>query len=419
MDETLTPTPTTVSNELLINLLDNLIRCPITTCIYSNPVVASDRFIYDAHIIRRVIRETSRSPLTSKKLKPTVIAIPLIRNITLDLVKLFPTLKSECIVERLDYKDHMEQVSEHLAERNFQELLRYKGFILGNGLSYGSFVDIFFRTCADEDIQLYVIKNLADPATCIKRYLNYITFYCKSLSVFKYIKEDLNITLDNGPDPGGRHPIHYAAQNSPANIVQYFVESGVSIDTKDINGDIPLHHCSNNTNVNTVKYLIAKTEDINKLDSAGRHILFKLVNESKLSVKKELNEVILMLLQDRCIDVNIKNNEDMNLLHVLFQRNMIDIIRELIHKFPNLECETKQGWRPIHYACRYGTVDAIDLLISKNVKLNAQTKPLHDDGDPHQPIHLLEMNPNLDQSSRETFMDLIIAITTSYPPEKQ
>ena len=57
------------------------------------------------------------------------------------------------------------------------------------------------------------------------------------------------------------------------------------------------------------------------------------------------------------------------------------MIKHLIKQKVDLECEHKNGWRPLHFACRYSTAEVIKIMVEQNVNLESKTKtnarPIH------------------------------------------
>ena len=49
-----------------------------------------------------------------------------------------------------------------------------------------------------------------------------------------------------------------------------------------------------------------------------------------------------------------------------------DVITHIINNTPNLECEIDEKLRPIHYVCKYQSIDVIKLLVDKGVDLECQ-----------------------------------------------
>ncbi len=68
-------------------------------------------------------------------------------------------------------------------------------------------------------------------------------------------------------------------------------------------------------------------------------------------------------------------------IHYVCKYSTVDGIEILLNKNVDLECEDNNKWRPIHYVCRYHGLDAIKLLIDKNVDLECETinkwRPIH------------------------------------------
>ena len=77
-------------------------------------------------------------------------------------------------------------------------------------------------------------------------------------------------------------------------------------------------------------------------------------------------------------------------IHYMCQYQSIDVIKLLIDKGVDLECETHDKWRPIHLVCRYRSIDAIKLLVDNEVDLECETDAKS------KPIHLACTNQSID-----------------------
>ena len=75
-------------------------------------------------------------------------------------------------------------------------------------------------------------------------------------------------------------------------------------------------------------------------------------------------------------------------IHIACGNGHVDILKYLIDKKCNIECETSvvnnqrwllinnsefQGWRPIHFACDRGNADIIEYLIDKKCNIECET----------------------------------------------
>jgi ankyrin repeat protein len=91
------------------------------------------------------------------------------------------------------------------------------------------------------------------------------------------------------------------------------------------------------------------------------------------------NLQIVKILIDK--NVNIIGKTNKKLIHWICQYSIPEIIRYIIDKGVDLECQDNGGWRPIHFICRYSTPDMIKYIIDKGVDLACQTndgwRPIH------------------------------------------
>lgn len=69
-----------------------------------------------------------------------------------------------------------------------------------------------------------------------------------------------------------------------------------------------------------------------------------------------------------------KENNIMQPIHYLCRYSTPEMIKYIIDKGVNLECEVDGGIRPIHYLCRFSTPEMIKYIIDQGVNLECETK---------------------------------------------
>lgn len=389
----------TIKKDKLISILDNLIRCPITTCIMHTPTVASDGYIYEKSVIRRILIETTRSPMINKQLKNNIINIPLIDKITSEVLKIVPELKADYLIENVKFSENKEYIIELLYKKNFTELKNFKEFELETKDKYNNiFIVQLLNICKDEDVLFYIINNSVNFKGIASKYLSYFAFYCQSISIFRYLK-DIGVNF-NIVDTNNRNPLYYSIQRAPVDIIKFLVECGL-----DINNSNCLYNVINNPHIDTVMYVINNITDINTPDATGQYFIHKILSTN--SVKKYLPEIITILI-DKGVNINQPDVNNIRPIHLMFRYILIDVVKQLISTLTDFECETKDGWRPIHYASLYGSADLIDILLSKDVVLNTE---VNYNAKKCLPINLLEYNINLEWGIKEMYIDFFIAKT--------
>lgn len=135
---------------------------------------------------------------------------------------------------------------------------------------------------------------------------------------------------------------------------------------------------------------IIKKRKFNKLVKYKKFDLRELF-KNKLLVRllKNADDDIMEYVIDNIIDLEISNEHHKNwhLIHYVTRYCGPRIIKLLISKGVNMEAQTTFGWKPIHFMCRYNSVDndeSIDLIkyvINMGIDLECETndkwRPVH------------------------------------------
>ena len=90
---------------------------------------------------------------------------------------------------------------------------------------------------------------------------------------------------------------------------------------------------------------------------------------------------MLKLLVDKGVNLECENNDKWRPIHFVCRHGTFEMLKLLLDKGVNLECETNSKWRPIHFVCHYGTFEMLKLLVDKGVNLecvtNSKWRPIH------------------------------------------
>ena len=86
-------------------------------------------------------------------------------------------------------------------------------------------------------------------------------------------------------------------------------------------------------------------------------------------------------LISHAINIEQETSDNWRLIHFICKYRKLPIIKHIVEKGVNLECETKNGWRPIHFVCKTGDFEAIKYLLNCGVNIESETytylRPLH------------------------------------------
>lgn len=166
-------------------------------------------------------------------------------------------------------------------------------------------------------------------------------------------------------------PIHLAAYGRHENIVELFLNKGVSIDDTDANGLTPLHYAVRFDHLELTKFLINKGANIHaKILVDGRKPIHLAAREGY----KNANAAnIVKCLLNRGVSVNDTDTNGLTPLHYAAKYANLKAVKLLIDEGANIHAKTVGGQKPIHLAARGGggeTPNTIELFLNKGVGIN-------------------------------------------------
>ncbi|MFC2156852.1 ankyrin repeat domain-containing protein [Acidobacteriota bacterium] len=153
-------------------------------------------------------------------------------------------------------------------------------------------------------------------------------------------------------------PIHDAIQNKKENISALLIERGADLSKTNINEQTPLHKAASLNQKGTGKLLIAKGAAIDPVDRYGR-TPFLLVARQTGDVK------FGKLLLDKGADINIKDKDNQMALNLAAWRGFTDFTDFLLDN--GAEYDTTQGgarWMLIH-SVRYGSIRLFKVVLER------------------------------------------------------
>jgi len=90
--------------------------------------------------------------------------------------------------------------------------------------------------------------------------------------------------------------------------------------------------------------------------------LLKYTEKNNVRMVREL--LNKQIYGDLIADVNTLNPSEMTPLHVASKLGHLEIVNILCENVVDLECKTKTGKTPLHYACQYNRPQIIKLFLS-------------------------------------------------------
>lgn len=169
-------------------------------------------------------------------------------------------------------------------------------------------------------------------------------------------------------------------------IIKLLLEcKNIDINASDKNGNTALSLAIDNRLVSVVELLLtAQDLDVNKKTRGGNTYLSSVLYSSN----PECNEIALLLLDRKEIDVNVTDNSGytpvyMNWIYYCPDTSSMDISKKILDRNPNLEVVTGYGETPLIYNINQKREEMVKLLASaKNIDLN------HPDSNGKTPLHI-------------------------------
>jgi ankyrin repeat protein len=206
--------------------------------------------------------------------------------------------------------------------------------------------------------------------------------------------------INKRPSENDYPPLFYAVWEGYKKGVKILIDAGANVNTEDENGYTPLHYAINQTNADVAKLFIGTGVKIPAFQNAileGDLAKVKQLFESGMDVdtkdkfgctpaywalsvgQKELFEYLL----NKGADVNAKTNDGCTPLHQASKAGFVDIARQLIAKGADVNAATTEtGRQPLADAAGSGHEEIVRLLIAKGADVNAMfSKGRHALGD--------------------------------------
>lgn len=285
----------------------------------------------------------------------------------------------------------------------------------------------------------YECINILSKQDNFNDFVFHILRNIKSLDIIKYLVENYSYILDY-KDINENKPIHIICQCQNEECINYIINKTNDLDCENKDGWSPILLLLYSKDFNYIKSLI--NENKINLEIEIKNNVLKIINDRLVLLFKSLNndnklefidifnnfieliieiinissiKIILYILKNNKNIISYKNHyiikfntsvnfmDDFNKLNYddqiliiqfysnqlnfkelvshIFEKSPINIIKYIVENYNHiLDCENKDGWRPIHIVCQYRNYDCIKLLVDKGVNLeceNNKWKPIH------------------------------------------
>jgi len=131
-----------------------------------------------------------------------------------------------------------------------------------------------------------------------------------------------------------------------------------------------------------------KNKDYNKIINSNiLNITFDIQNLGNFDFFKN-NDLVKFFIKNNII---LMNKKGMRLIHLICRYSTSEMIKYIIDIYlkegHDIQCETRDKWKPIHFICRYSTPEMIkyiiNIYIQKGYNIQCQTK------EKYKPIHFI------------------------------
>ena len=431
----------------IMHNLDRLIRCPITTMVFKDPVVASDGYIYEKETLYEYIKHSGyKSPINRVSLSKHFHSFPLMIKIINKLVLRYPLLKKDIYYVDHDYEGNKDFILFSLKTGEYSQLTKFKNFMLYDNVKFDNtqipFITYLFKCVVDTTTIKYVFKHAKKekaPQNVNKNIIHEIVKGYYSAQYFDIIKDNgFDITI---LDDDNNSPLQTACKFNNYDMVVHFLSCSeygrkTLLNNKNKDNKTAFYMLFDSSNYgsswkNAVKKMIecnAKLEihaiPINSIMYCLNYnindilsFLLGFINMKKDNIVVDGSRLFTHLLV-KCKDSNIIKkiiNDGVDLNYVEVNSNVmmnsngympihfacrlpadrIEISKMIINKYDDLNIKIKDdsGHTPIAIACRYGNLELISYLVfDKKVNIKGMYKFSSKE---YLTTQLIEMNENI------------------------
>ncbi|MEE3003549.1 MAG: ankyrin repeat domain-containing protein [Pseudomonadota bacterium] len=193
----------------------------------------------------------------------------------------------------------------------------------------------------------------------------------------------VKLLLEAGCDPDsydliGETPLQRVASCANYELFSILIKGGANIYKKNKFGETILHYAAGSNDLRFLQYVrkcYFKDIDLNNLhDNHGN-----LVIHNALFFNGDISNNISLidyLVNTECIDINSKNNNGENILHLAAREGLDNLVINLVSRGADLSAKTNKGLLPLHIAAAAGRLATVSVIINQTKPdiLNAKTK---------------------------------------------
>lgn len=197
-------------------------------------------------------------------------------------------------------------------------------------------------------------------------------FASTNLDTYKYLIEEVKLSPTAKGENGETVLHNIINKKDQKDIVNYFIDKGVDVNTVDKDGNNVLMIAAGSNNLDAVKQIIAKTKDINTVNAKGETALFT-------AVQKGSPDVVSFLIE-KGAKTNLKakdGNLGVYLVHSYKKENANEFSEKLAiltKNGLNISAPQADGSTLYHAAVAKNDLNLLKSLASLNIDVNAQNE---------------------------------------------
>lgn len=311
--------------EEILELIESLCRCPISSAIFYKPIVADDCHLYERTTLAEYLdRFDKRSPMNRQTIGKNYRPIENITNIINKLVTFKKGLKDEVFCIDISYENNKGIIINFLKANTYSKLVNYNKFKLFDVINFAS------CSCSEYTqnttvIDLILTKPNIDSNVISHILLNSIDFAlgdCQELEnyICKYCFDD--------------------------KVVDLMITNGYTFDEPDSKNLTPFYYACKFNNIPI----------INKLLELGIYSINNILGNNKLikTLVKNKNITIIQKFIDMGLEYNEPILDDMNLLHLACQYNNVDLITCLLNIGADINIKDNNNIYPLDIYLKAG-----------------------------------------------------------------
>lgn len=174
--------------------------------------------------------------------------------------------------------------------------------------------------------------------------------------------DQTNIDLRGDDCSVGTTALFIAVERGHLQIVDFLLEAGVDVDSRDSTGQTSLHRATRRKSETLMRLLLNKGAAVESKNDNGRTAF----SENARSC----GEYYLRILLDAGADPNTTGHEGLNDLYEAAANGEVEYTKTLLKSGTNPSIRTRYNWAPLHWAANNGHTEVVKMLIQADVELS-------------------------------------------------